>query len=413
MKSTEIKNSFLEFFKSKGHQIVRQASVVRTNDPSLLFTNAGMNQFKEYFLNAGKYKSILQSLTTCQTCLRAGGKHNDLENVGYTTRHHTLFEMLGNFSFGEYFKKEAIHYAWEFLTDVLHLPKDKLYVTVYITDKESYRIWHDEIKIPSSHIVLIGDKINGSSDNFWQMGEVGLCGPCTEIFYDYGSQYLGGLPGTLDEDGPRYTEIWNIVFMEYNRQEDKSLLKLKEPCVDTGMGLERITAVVQGVQDNYKGDLIQEYSNVLIREWPFLENDETAIKVITDHMRSIEALLQEGIMPSNTQHGYVLRKLIRRALRFGYKNGVREPFLYIKSFERSVVYDEEVAFLKVLKKGINFLDKEFKNNDYLSGDVAFKLSDTYGFPLDIILDICKENGVTVDVNGFNSCLEAQRLRSKK
>ena len=435
MKAAEIRRKFLDFFASKGHQIVSSSSLVPHDDPTLLFTNAGMNQFKDVFL--GFDKRPYTRATTSQKCVRAGGKHNDLENVGYTARHHTFFEMLGNFSFGDYFKRDAIHYAWEFLTSPawLNLPKDKLMVTVYATDDEAYAIWHEEIGVPAEKIVRIGDNKGApyASDNFWQMGDTGPCGPCTEIFYDHGAHIWGGPPGSPEEDGDRFIEIWNNVFMQFNRTEDGVMHPLPKPSVDTGMGLERISAVLQGVHANYEIDLFQNLLQAAAREVgvPF-SMDVPSLKVIADHIRACSFLIADGVMPSNDGRGYVLRRIIRRAIRHGYKLGQKQPFFHRLVQElvnemgdaypelrqqqaqiEDALKQEEVKFAETLENGMALLEAALANQaTTLDGATAFKLYDTYGFPLDLTADICREREVTIDQAGFDAAMEAQRALSR-
>lgn len=452
MEVNVLRQKFLDYFKAKDHTIVKSSSLVPHGDATLLFTNAGMNQFKEVFL--GLEKRDYMRATSAQKCVRAGGKHNDLENVGYTARHHTFFEMLGNFSFGNYFKLDAIRYAWEFLTEVLQLPKNKLYVTVYHTDDEAYKIWHETIGLASDRIIKIGDKVAGSSDNFWQMGETGPCGPCTEIFYDHGSEINGGLPGSDNEDGDRYIEIWNCVFMQYNRDENGVLHPLPKPSVDTGMGLERISAVMQNVHSNYEIDLFVKLISQAQEITKCTDKKNSSLKVIADHIRSICFLIADGVLPSNEGRGYVLRRIIRRAIRHGYKLHMREPFLYKlvdtlvvemgksypelsnaqKSIENNIQSEEEKFFqtidkgmrilneelLKMAKKeGINLTqnidkdedllnDEKIKLNGQLSGEIAFKLYDTYGFPLDLTEDICRGKGIAVNLPEFDLAMAKQK-----
>ena len=427
MQVNEVRKKFIEFFKAKGHTVVASSSLIPHDDPTLLFTNAGMNQFKDVFLGAVK-PSYLRA-TSSQKCVRAGGKHNDLENVGYTARHHTFFEMLGNFSFGDYFKTDALKFAWEFLTNVLNLPKEKLYVTVYHTDNEAFDIWHKDIGLTTDRIIRIGDKEQGGSDNFWQMGDTGPCGPCSEIFYDHGATISGGLPGSANEDGDRYIEIWNCVFMQFNRDEQGVLHKLPKPSVDTGMGLERISAVMQGVHSNYAIDLFVSliFESSKITECNDLNN--VSLKVIADHIRSISFLISDGVIPSNEGRGYVLRRIIRRAIRHGYKLGKRQPFLhqlvstlvaqmgefYVElthnqqKIEQTIL-QEENKFFQTIDNGMEILESELKNlkNNTLLGDVAFKLYDTYGFPLDLTQDICKEHGINIDISGFYQFMQNQK-----
>lgn len=436
-KSTaEIRQMFLDFFHSKGHQVVASSSLVPENDQTLLFTNAGMNQFKDVFL--GLEKRPYSRASTAQRCVRAGGKHNDLENVGYTARHHTFFEMLGNFSFGDYFKQEAIHYSWELLTcpQWFSLDKERLWVTVYYNDDEAYNIWHDQIGVPAERIVRIGDKGSKpfNSDNFWQMGETGPCGPCTEIFFDHGAHIDGGPPGSPDEDGDRYIEIWNIVFMQFNRQADGEMQLLPHPSVDTGMGLERIAAVLQHVNSNYEIDLFQ----TLIREVASITKTRSlasqSLRVIADHIRSCAFLIADSVLPSNENRGYVLRRIIRRACRHGNKLGMQEPFFYklvaplIKVMASAgtilrdqqarieqVLKTEEEQFARTLERGLAILDEELArlSGNTLSGEVAFRLYDTYGFPLDLTADVCRERNLNVDEQGFEQAMEQQRNRAKE
>ncbi|MFZ7224048.1 alanine--tRNA ligase [Avibacterium avium] len=436
MKTTaEIRKSFLDFFHSKGHQVVPSSSLVPENDPTLLFTNAGMNQFKDVFL--GLDKRPYSRATTAQRCVRAGGKHNDLENVGYTARHHTFFEMLGNFSFGDYFKQDAIHFAWEYLTSDawLGLPKEKLWVTVYETDDEAYDIWHKQIGVPAERIIRIGDNKGApyASDNFWQMGDTGPCGPCTEIFYDHGDHIWGGPPGSPEEDGDRYIEIWNIVFMQFNRQADGTMEKLPKPSVDTGMGLERITAVLQHVNSNYDIDIFK----TLIAKAAELTGEKDlgnkSLRVIADHIRSCAYLIADGVLPSNEGRGYVLRRIIRRAVRHGHLLGAKEAFFYklvptlaevmaeagqeIKENQahiEKILRLEEEQFARTLERGLALLDDALSQvkDGVLSGEVAFKLYDTFGFPLDLTADVCRERGITIDEAGFEREMEAQRQRAQ-
>ncbi|MFZ7266974.1 alanine--tRNA ligase [Avibacterium avium] len=436
MKTTaEIRKSFLDFFHSKGHQVVPSSSLVPENDPTLLFTNAGMNQFKDVFL--GLDKRSYSRATTAQRCVRAGGKHNDLENVGYTARHHTFFEMLGNFSFGDYFKQDAIHFAWEYLTSDawLGLPKEKLWVTVYETDDEAYDIWHNQVGVPAERIIRIGDNKGApyASDNFWQMGDTGPCGPCTEIFYDHGDHIWGGPPGSPEEDGDRYIEIWNIVFMQFNRQADGTMEKLPKPSVDTGMGLERITAVLQHVNSNYDIDIFK----TLIAKAAELTGEKDlgnkSLRVIADHIRSCAYLIADGVLPSNEGRGYVLRRIIRRAVRHGHLLGAKEAFFYklvptlaevmaeagqeIKENQahiEKILRLEEEQFARTLERGLALLDDALSQvkDGVLSGEVAFKLYDTFGFPLDLTADVCRERGITIDEAGFEREMEAQRQRAQ-
>ena len=437
MKSTaEIRQTFLDFFNSKGHEIVASSSLVPHNDPTLLFTNAGMNQFKDVFL--GIEKRPYTRATTAQRCVRAGGKHNDLDNVGYTARHHTFFEMLGNFSFGDYFKHDAIHFAWELLTskEWFNLPKDKLTVTVYETDDEAYEIWEKEIGIPKERIVRIGDNKGApyASDNFWQMGDTGPCGPCTEIFYDHGDHIWGGPPGSAEEDGDRFIEIWNIVFMQFNRHPDGTMEPLPKPSVDTGMGLERIAAVLQHVNSNYEIDLFKKLIHDAAQIIQTKDLESKSLRVIADHIRSCAFLISDGVLPSNEGRGYVLRRIIRRAVRHGHMLGAKGIFFYklVKPLidvmgsaavelakNQKIVEDalkiEEEQFLKTLERGLFLLDQELVKitDSVLPGDVAFKLYDTFGFPLDLTADVCREKNITIDEDRFNQCMEEQRKRARE
>jgi alanyl-tRNA synthetase len=437
MKSTaEIRQSFLDFFRGKGHEVVTSSSLVPHNDPTLLFTNAGMNQFKDVFLGIDK-RSYTRA-TTSQRCVRAGGKHNDLDNVGYTARHHTFFEMLGNFSFGDYFKHDAIHFAWELLTskEWFNLPKDRLTVTVYETDDEAYAIWEKEIGIPKERIIRIGDNKGApyASDNFWQMGDTGPCGPCTEIFYDHGDHLWGGPPGSAEEDGDRYIEIWNIVFMQFNRRPDGTMEPLPKPSVDTGMGLERIAAVLQHVNSNYEIDLFKKLIHDAAEIIQTKDLESKSLRVIADHIRSCAFLISDGVLPSNEGRGYVLRRIIRRAVRHGHMLGAKDIFFYKlvkplievmgsaaielgqnqKLVENALKIEEE-QFLKTLERGLFLLDQELTKitGNILPGDIAFKLYDTYGFPLDLTADVCREKNITVDEIGFNLCMEEQRKRARE
>ena len=435
MKTAELRQKYLQFFESKGHQIVRSSSLVPHNDPTLLFTNAGMNQFKDVFL--GFDKRPYTRATTAQKCVRAGGKHNDLENVGYTARHHTFFEMLGNFSFGDYFKQQAIHYAWEFLTspEWLNLPKEKLLVTVYAEDDEAYNIWHKEIGLPENKIVRIGDNKGAkyASDNFWQMGDTGPCGPCTEIFYDHGEHIWGGIPGSPEEDGDRWIEIWNNVFMQFNRDEQGNMNPLPKPSVDTGMGLERMAAVMQGVHSNYEIDLFQNLLKAVARETGVeFSMDVPSLKVIADHIRSCSFLIADGVLPSNEGRGYVLRRIIRRAVRHGYKLGQKQAFFYklvpdlVKEMgdaypelrEKQTQIEEalkaeETRFAQTLETGMVLLENALSGSlKRLDGEIIFKLYDTYGFPYDLTADICREREVEMDEDGFNKAMDEQRARAR-
>ncbi len=436
MKSAEIRDKFLKFFESKGHQIVASSSLVPHEDPTLLFTNAGMNQFKDVFL--GFDKRAYSRATTSQKCVRAGGKHNDLENVGYTARHHTFFEMLGNFSFGDYFKRDAISYAWELLTEVFRLPKDKLWVTVYAEDDEAYDIWTKEVGVPAERVIRIGDNKGAryASDNFWMMGDTGPCGPCTEIFYDHGAEIWGGPPGSPDEDGDRYIEIWNNVFMQFNRDEAGVMHPLPKPSVDTGMGLERISAVLQGVHSNYEIDLFQNLIKAAARETAAADLDSPSLKVLADHIRACSFLIADGVIPGNEGRGYVLRRIIRRAIRHGYKLGARAAFFHklvpdlvaemgaaypeLKEGERRIVdvlRQEEERFFATIENGMAIVEAELAameaaGNKVFDGDTAFKLHDTYGFPLDLTADICRERGVTVDALAFDAAMARQKEQAR-
>ena len=435
MKTSELRQKYLQFFESKGHQIVRSSSLVPHNDPTLLFTNAGMNQFKDVFL--GFDKRPYTCATTAQKCVRAGGKHNDLENVGYTARHHTFFEMLGNFSFGDYFKQQAIHYAWEFLTspEWLNLPKEKLLVTVYAEDDEAYNIWHKEIGLPENKIVRIGDNKGAkyASDNFWQMGDTGPCGPCTEIFYDHGEHIWGGIPGSPEEDGDRWIEIWNNVFMQFNRDEQGNMNPLPKPSVDTGMGLERMAAVMQGVHSNYEIDLFQNLLKAVARETGVeFSMDVPSLKVIADHIRSCSFLIADGVLPSNEGRGYVLRRIIRRAVRHGYKLGQKQAFFHklvadlVKEMGdaypelrekqtqiKEALKAEETRFAQTLETGMVLLENALSGSlKRLDGEIIFKLYDTYGFPYDLTADICREREVEMDEDGFNKAMDEQRARAR-
>lgn len=435
MKTTELRQKFLKFFESKGHTIVRSSSLVPHDDPTLLFTNAGMNQFKDVFL--GFDKRPYNRATTAQKCVRAGGKHNDLENVGYTARHHTFFEMMGNFSFGDYFKRDAIHFAWEFLTspEWLNIPKEKLLATVYAEDDEAYNIWLNEIGMPAERIVRIGDNKGAkyASDNFWQMGDTGPCGPCSEIFYDHGEEIWGGIPGSPEEDGDRWIEIWNCVFMQFNRDEQGNMNPLPKPSVDTGMGLERMAAVMQHVHSNYEIDLFQDLLKAVARETgaPF-SMEEPSLKVIADHIRSCSFLIADGVLPSNEGRGYVLRRIIRRAVRHGYKLGQSKPFFHklvadlvkemgdaypeLKEKQAQIeeaLKNEESRFAQTLETGMALLENALaKGSKKLDGEIIFKLYDTYGFPYDLTADICRERNIELDEAGFEREMEAQRARAR-
>ena len=436
-KSTaEIRQAFLDFFHSKGHQVVASSSLVPHNDPTLLFTNAGMNQFKDVFL--GLDKRNYSRATTSQRCVRAGGKHNDLENVGYTARHHTFFEMLGNFSFGDYFTHDAIQFAWELLTSEkwFALPKERLWVTVYESDDEAYEIWEKEVGIPRERIIRIGDNKGApyASDNFWQMGDTGPCGPCTEIFYDHGDHIWGGPPGSPEEDGDRYIEIWNIVFMQFNRQADGTMEPLPKPSVDTGMGLERIAAVLQHVNSNYDIDLFRTLIQAVAKVTGATDLSNKSLRVIADHIRSCAFLIADGVMPSNENRGYVLRRIIRRAVRHGNMLGAKETFFYklvgplidvmgsagedLKRQQaqvEQVLKTEEEQFARTLERGLALLDEELAklSGDTLDGETAFRLYDTYGFPVDLTADVCRERNIKVDEAGFDAAMEEQRRRARE
>ncbi|AYF87885.1 alanine--tRNA ligase [Pseudomonas sp. JS3066] len=435
MKSAEIREAFLSFFEEKGHTRVASSSLIPGNDPTLLFTNAGMNQFKDCFL--GLEKRAYTRATTSQKCVRAGGKHNDLENVGYTARHHTFFEMLGNFSFGDYFKRDAIHYAWEFLTgdNWLKLPKDKLWVTVYASDDEAYEIWTKEVGVPEERMVRIGDNKGApyASDNFWAMGDTGPCGPCTEIFFDHGPEIWGGPPGSPEEDGDRYIEIWNNVFMQFNRTADGVMHPLPAPSVDTGMGLERISAVLQHVHSNYEIDLFQSLLKASAEAIGCANDDAPSLKVVADHIRSCSFLIADGVLPSNEGRGYVLRRIIRRACRHGNKLGATGAFFHkivaalvgemgeafpeLKQQQahiERVLKTEEEQFAKTLEQGLRILEQDLSglSGTVIPGDVVFKLYDTYGFPMDLTGDIARERGLTLDEEGFEREMEKQREMSR-
>ena len=434
MTTDEIRSTYLNFFKDHGHEIVRSSSLVPYNDPTLLFTNAGMNQFKDVYL--GKERRPYINATTAQKCVRAGGKQNDLDNVGYTARHHTFFEMLGNFSFGGYFKKEAITYAWTLLTEGFKLPKESLMVTVYAEDDEAYDVWHNIIGLPEDKIVRIGDNKGGryNSDNFWQMGDTGPCGPCSEIFYDHGPEIWGGPPGSPDEDGDRFIEIWNIVFMQYNRQADGTFEPLGKPMIDNGLGLERIAAVLQGVHSNYDIDLFRALIDNVAEILNVSDKSSKSLRVISDHIRSCSFLIADGVLPSNEGRGYVLRRIIRRAVRHGRLLGAKEVFFYKvvaklvelmgKAYpelveqqaliERTLKKEEE-QFLNTLDRGLALLDKELEKlgaERTIPGEVVFKLYDTYGFPADLTQDVVRDRGYVVDMDGFESEMSKQRARAK-
>ncbi|WP_169393345.1 MULTISPECIES: alanine--tRNA ligase [Psychrobacter] len=435
-RADDIRAAFIRFFESKQHTHVPSSSLIPFNDPTLLFTNAGMNQFKETFL--GLEPRDYTRAVTSQKCVRAGGKHNDLDNVGYTARHHTFFEMLGNFSFGDYFKKDGIAYIWEFLTskDWLGIDKDKLYVTVYHTDDEAFDIWHHDIGLPVERIIRIGDNKGApfASDNFWTMGDTGPCGPCTEVFFDHGADIEGGLPGTPEEDGDRYIEIWNCVFMQFNRQKDGTMLPLPKPSVDTGMGLERISAIMQGVHGNYEIDIFTQLMDAAADILGINNEQQASLKVIADHIRAVAFLIADGVMPSNEGRGYVLRRIIRRAVRHGNKLGADGEFFYKmvaplgkvmgdaypeliekQDFIETAILKEETQFAKTLAQGLKLLASELdslKAGDELSGAAAFKLYDTYGFPLDLTADITRERGITINESEFDEHMQAQRARAR-
>ena len=436
MKSSEIRQKFLDFFASKGHQIVASSSLVPHEDPTLLFTNAGMNQFKDVFL--GFDKRSYNRAASSQKCVRAGGKHNDLENVGYTARHHTFFEMLGNFSFGDYFKRDAIKYAWELLVDVFKLPADKLWVTVYAEDDEAYDIWTNEIGVPAERVIRIGDNKGAryASDNFWMMGETGPCGPCTEIFYDHGEHIWGGPPGSEDQDGDRYIEIWNNVFMQFNRDEAGVMHPLPKPSVDTGMGLERVSAVLQHVHANYEIDLFQALIAAAARETSAADMDSPSLKVLADHIRACSFLIADGVIPGNEGRGYVLRRIIRRAIRHGWKLGARSAFFHKmvpdlvaemgeafpelvsgKARVMEVLKQEEDRFFATIEHGMAILEAELEAMEkagigVFNGETAFKLHDTYGFPLDLTADICRERQISVDSAAFDAAMTRQKEQAR-
>ncbi|KJY85762.1 MULTISPECIES: alanine--tRNA ligase [Vibrio] len=435
MSTDEVRNSFLKFFESKGHQIVDSSSLVPHNDPTLLFTNAGMNQFKDCFL--GAEKRAYTRATTAQRCVRAGGKHNDLENVGFTARHHTFFEMLGNFSFGDYFKEDAIAFAWEFLTKTLGLPEEKLLVTVYETDDEAFEIWNKKVGVPADKIVRIGDKEGGKkfeSDNFWTMGDTGPCGPCTEIFYDHGEHIWGGRPGTPEEDGDRFIEIWNNVFMQFNRHADGTMEPLPKPAVDTGMGIERISAIMQGVHSNYEIDVFQKLIKATAEVVGHDDLSNQSLRVIADHIRSCSFLIADGVMPSNEGRGYVLRRIIRRAVRHGNKLGAQGVFFHKlvgvlaevmgsaaeelkkqQELVEKVLRIEEENFGRTLERGMVILNEALDalEGNELDGETVFKLYDTYGFPADLTNDVARERDFTIDEAGFEKAMEEQRQRARE
>ncbi len=432
MKVSEIRAKFLDFFAERGHTVVPSSSLVPGNDPTLMFTNSGMVQFKDVFL--GTDKRPYNRATSVQACLRAGGKHNDLENVGYTARHHTFFEMLGNWSFGDYFKRESLKWAWELLTKVYGLPPERLLATVYQEDDEAYDIWTQEIGLPPERVIRIGDNKGGryKSDNFWMMADTGPCGPCSEIFYDHGAHIPGGPPGSPDEDGDRFIEIWNNVFMQFDMKEDGSVVPLPAPCVDTGMGLERLAAILQHVHSNYEIDIFDALIKAAARETHSTDLANPSLKVIADHIRATSFLISDGVIPSNEGRGYVQRRIVRRAIRHGYKLGQKTPFFhklvkdlaeqmgdaYPKLREQQqriteVLKAEEERFFETLANGMEILDAALAGDaKVLPGDVAFKLHDTYGFPLDLSADVCRERGVTVDEAGFNAAMERQKSQAR-
>lgn len=426
MNSSEIRQAFFDFFAQCGHQLVASSSLIPANDPTLLFTNAGMVQFKDLFL--GLETRPYHRAVSAQRCVRAGGKHNDLENVGYTARHHTFFEMLGNFSFGDYFKREAIQFAWDFLTRVLDLPEERLWVTVYKDDQEAEDIWLKEMKVSATRFSRCGEK-----DNFWSMGDTGPCGPCTEIFYDHGPEIAGGPPGSPDEDGDRYIEIWNLVFMQFNRDKDGNLHPLPKPSVDTGMGLERLAAVVQGVHSNYEIDSFQYLIKAIAKLGDVTDLNHTSLKVIADHIRSCAFLIADGVIPGNEGRGYVLRRIIRRAVRHGNKLGLPTPFfaqlvqplidvmgdaypelITAKAHIEKVLIQEENQFARTLEQGLRLLQEQMHSlgGQEITGQIAFKLYDTYGFPVDLTADIAREQGLYVDMDGFNQLMQQQREQSQ-
>jgi len=433
--TSDIRQGFMDFFGKKGHQTVSSSSLVPENDPTLLFTNAGMNQFKDTFL--GAEKRAYTRATSSQRCVRAGGKHNDLDNVGYTARHHTFFEMLGNFSFGDYFKEDAIAFAWEYLTEVLEIPKEKLLVTVYETDDEAFSLWADKIGVPKDKIIRIGDKSADKkfeSDNFWSMGDTGPCGPCSEIFYDHGEHIWGGPPGSPEEDGDRFIEIWNIVFMQFNRNSDGSMENLPNPSIDTGMGLERISAIVQNGHSNYDIDLFQGLIKKVADVTGASDLQDKSLRVVADHIRSCGFLICDGVMPSNEGRGYVLRRIIRRAVRHGHKLGAKDVFFYRvyeelikqmgdaypelvkqREFVEKILRLEEEQFGKTLERGLQILDNELDalDGDILPGDLVFKLYDTYGFPADLTADIARERDLSIDQDGFDAAMAEQRTRAQQ
>ena len=437
LSSQHIRAQFLKFFEDKGHHVVSSSSLVPHEDPTLLFTNAGMNQFKDVFL--GEEQRNYVRAASSQKCVRAGGKHNDLENVGYTARHHTFFEMLGNFSFGDYFKKEAIHFAWELLTEVYAIPKEKLLVTVYADDNEAYSIWEKDIGIPTEKIIKIGDNKGSqyASDNFWMMGDTGPCGPCSEIFYDHGDTIEGGVPGSHNEDGDRFIEIWNLVFMQFNRDDKGVMHPLPKPSVDTGMGLERITAILQDVHSNYDIDIFRELIAEAAKLTKTNNTEHPSLKVLSDHIRATTFLIGDGVLPANEGRGYVLRRIIRRAIRHGYKLGVRAPFFFKlvaplnlvmgdtyrfskeqSSLIESEIHLEEKRFFETIENGMGILEETIKelvgkNKTAISGKVAFKLHDTFGFPLDLTADVCRENGISINSEEFDAEMDKQKTMARE
>src|SRR6186713_717362 len=431
--SSQLRQAFLDYFAKHGHTVVPSASLVPGNDPTLLFTNAGMVQFKDCFL--GRDKRDYVRATSSQRCVRAGGKHNDLENVGYTARHHTFFEMLGNFSFGDYFKKDAIRFGWDFVTKTLKIDPARLMVTVYATDDEAFELWHKEAGVPKDKIVRIGDKPGGGSDNFWAMGDTGPCGPCTEIFYDHGADVPGGPPGSPDADGDRWIEIWNLVFMQFDRAADGKLNPLPKPSVDTGMGLERTAAVMQGVHSNYEIDLFANLIRAVADLAGTQDLTNTSLRVVADHIRACTFLILDGVMPSNEGRGYVLRRIVRRAIRHGYsKLGITQAFFYklVGALEKEmgeaypeltrgraqaerVLKQEEERFAETLANGMQILETAIKSlpeKGMIDGATVFKLYDTYGFPVDLTNDVARERGLTIDQAGFDAEMEAQRERAR-
>ncbi|MEM6937227.1 MAG: alanine--tRNA ligase, partial [Pseudomonadota bacterium] len=432
--SSDLRASFIQFFAEHEHQVVASSPLVPANDPTLLFTNAGMVQFKDVFL--GAEQRPYQRAVSSQRCVRAGGKHNDLDEVGYTARHHTFFEMLGNFSFGDYFKEEAISYAWQFLTEVLKLPEEKLLVTVYESDDEAFDLWTGKMGIPAEKVLRIGDKPGGKpfeSDNFWAMGDTGPCGPCSEIFYDHGDHVAGGPPGSADEDGDRFIEIWNLVFMQFDRDASGEMRPLPKPCVDTGMGLERLAAILQGKHSNYETDTFQALITAAAELTGTDDRDDNSLKVIADHIRACSFLIVDGVLPANEGRGYVLRRIIRRAIRHGYKLGQKGPFfaalvpaldaqmgeaypeLRAKvAFVQRVLTNEEERFSETLENGMKLLDDAIAglSSEQIPGDTAFKLYDTYGFPVDLTADVARERGLTVDQPGFDAAMDVQRKQSQ-